>query len=111
MRDARAGHLPNYSFYSPNVFNDGHDTSLEISSAWLSNFVQSFQGTLGMHQRTLLVVTWDEGGDEDFHHNQRRLVGHLLLRRSSSEHGKVWDAINISIDFHAHFEARVKGMR
>jgi hypothetical protein len=70
IRDARSGHLPNYSFYSPNVFNDGHDSSLEISSAWLSNFVQSLQGTLGMHQRTLLVVTWDESGDEDFHHNQ-----------------------------------------
>jgi acid phosphatase len=70
MRDARSGRLPNYSFYSPNVFNDGHDTSLEISSAWLSGFVQSLRGTLGMHQRTLLVVTWDEGGEEDSHHNQ-----------------------------------------
>ena len=70
MRDARSGHLPNYSFYSPNVFNDGHDTSLEVSSAWLTRFVQSFRATLGMHQRTLLVVTWDEGGEEDSHHNQ-----------------------------------------
>ena len=70
LGDARAGHLPNYSFYSPNVFNDGHDTSLEISSAWLKGFVQSFRATLGMHQRTLLVVTWDEGGEEDSRHNQ-----------------------------------------
>jgi phosphoesterase family protein len=70
MRDARSGHLPNYSFYSPNVFNDGHDTSLETASAWLKGFVQSFRGTLGMHQRTLLVVTWDEGGEEDSRHNQ-----------------------------------------
>ena len=70
MRDARSGHLPNYSFYSPNVFNDGHDTSLGTSSAWLKGFVQSFRATLGMHQRTLLVVTWDEGGEEDSRHNQ-----------------------------------------
>ena len=70
MRDARAGHLPNYSFYSPNMFNDGHDTSLETASAWLNRFVQSLQGTLAMHQRTLLVVVWDEGGDDDTHHNQ-----------------------------------------
>ena len=70
MRDARSGHLPNYSFYSPNVFNDGHDTSLGTASAWLKGFVQSFRGTLGMHQRTLLVVTWDEGGEEDSRHNQ-----------------------------------------
>ena len=70
MRDARAGHLPTYSFYTPNVWNDGHDTSLATSSAWLVNFVQAFRGTAGMHQRTLLVVTWDEGGEEDYHHNQ-----------------------------------------
>ena len=70
MRDARSGHLPNYSFYSPNVFNDGHDTSLATASAWLKGFVQSLRGTLGMHQRTLLVVTWDEGGEEDSRHNQ-----------------------------------------
>jgi hypothetical protein len=70
MRDARAGRLPNYSFYSPNMINDGHDTSLETSSAWLRNFVQSLQGTLAMHQRTLLVVVWDEGGGDDTRHNQ-----------------------------------------
>ena len=27
-----------------------------------TRFVQSLQGTLAMHQRTLLVVVWDEGG-------------------------------------------------
>ena len=70
MRDARSGHLPSYSFYSPNMFNDGHDTSLETSSAWLGKFVQSLAGTAGMHQRTLLVVTWDEGGEDDSGHNR-----------------------------------------
>jgi hypothetical protein len=70
MRDARAGRLPNYSFYSPNMINDGHDTSLEAASAWLRNFVQSLEGTLAMHQRTLLVVVWDEGGEDDIRHNQ-----------------------------------------
>lgn len=70
MRDARSGNLPNYSFYSPNMFNDGHDTSLEMSATWLNNFVRALRGTLGMHQRTLLVVTWDEGGGEDFRQNR-----------------------------------------
>jgi len=70
MRDARSGNLPNYSFYSPNMFHDGHDTSLETSAEWLDNFVRSLRGTLGMHQRTLLVVTWDEGGGDDFRQNR-----------------------------------------
>jgi phosphoesterase family protein len=70
IRDARSGQLPNYSFYSPNMFNDGHDTPFETSSVWLRNFVQSLQGTLAMHQRTLLVLTWDEGGEEDSRGNR-----------------------------------------
>jgi hypothetical protein len=65
MRDARAGKLPNYSFYTPNMFNDGHDTSLEFSSSWLKGFVRTLEGTIAMHQRTLVVVTWDEGGNRD----------------------------------------------
>jgi hypothetical protein len=70
MRDARAGKLPNYSFYSPNMFNDGHDTSLETSTEWLRRFVQSLKTTAGMRQRTLLMITWDEGGGEDFRSNR-----------------------------------------
>src|ERR1700674_68943 len=65
MRDARAGKLPNYSFYTPNMFTDGHDTSLGASSNWLKGFIGSLESTLAMHQRTLLVITWDEGGNRD----------------------------------------------
>ena len=65
MRDARAGQLPNYSFYTPNMFNDGHDTSLATSSSWLQGFIRSLQGTAAMRQRTLVVITWDEGGNRD----------------------------------------------
>ena len=65
MRDARAGNLPNYSFYTPNMFNDGHDTSLEASSKWLRGFVTSLERTVAMHQRTLVVIVWDEGGSRD----------------------------------------------
>ena len=65
MRDARAGKLPNYSFYTPNMFNDGHDTSLEASSTWLKGFVRNLESTIAVHQRTLVVITWDEGGGRD----------------------------------------------
>jgi hypothetical protein len=65
IRDARAGNLPNYSFYTPNMFNDGHDTSLEASSKWLQGFIRALDGTIAMHQRTLVVITWDEGGNRD----------------------------------------------
>jgi phospholipase C len=65
IRDARAGKLPNYSFYTPNMFNDGHDTSLDASSTWLKGFIRALESTIAMHQRTLVVITWDEGGNRD----------------------------------------------
>ena len=69
-RDAKAGQLPNYAFYSPNLFNDGHDTSLERSAIWLRDFVQALRNTTAMRQRTLLAVVWDEGGGEDERSNR-----------------------------------------
>jgi hypothetical protein len=38
------------------TFNNGHDTSLEVSAAWLRRFVESLRRTPAMRQRTLLVV-------------------------------------------------------
>jgi hypothetical protein len=47
------------------MFNDGHDTSLEVSSTWLKGFIRTLEGTVAMRQRTLVVITWDEGGNRD----------------------------------------------
>jgi hypothetical protein len=82
IADARNGTLPNYSFYSPNLFNDGHDTSLERSALWLRQFVQSFKRTAAMRQRTLLAVVWDEGGGEDMRSNRvlAMLFGDVIAR-------------------------------
>lgn len=66
----RTGTLPKYSFYSPNMRNDGHDTGLAYASAWLKSFL-SHGGhaprdatdsleVLGFPKGTLIVVTFDE---------------------------------------------------
>ena len=65
LADARANRLPSYSFYSPNLFDDGHSAPLETASKWLQGFVHDFQRTAGAHSRTLLVVVWDEGGGKE----------------------------------------------
>jgi len=63
--DARSGRLPNYSFYSPNLFHDGHDAPLASASAWLQRFVGDFKRAASARSRTLLVVVWDEGGGKE----------------------------------------------
>jgi Phosphoesterase family len=64
LQDARKG-LVAYSFYTPNMNHDGHDTNTEIAGAWVRKFLDdTFPETL--RKGTLVVITFDEsGGNED----------------------------------------------
>jgi hypothetical protein len=64
VRDARQG-LVAYSFYTPNMNHDGHDTTADVSGAWVRKFLdETFPENL--RKGTLVVVTFDEsGGNED----------------------------------------------
>ena len=63
-QDAKKG-LVAYSFYSPNMNHDGHDTTLKVAAAWVKKFLDdSFPEKL--RQGTLVIITFDEsGGNED----------------------------------------------
>jgi hypothetical protein len=63
-RDVKAGRLPHYAFYTPNMFNDGHDTSLDYSTKWLRGFMDRLKASSDL-KGTLIVITWDEGGPGD----------------------------------------------
>ena len=64
VQDARKG-LVAYSFYTPNMNHDGHDTNAEVAGAWVRKFLdESFPDKL--RKGTLVVVTFDEsGGNQD----------------------------------------------
>jgi hypothetical protein len=64
VQDARKG-LVAYSFYSPNMNHDGHDTNVADAGLWMKKFLDdSFPENL--RGGTLIVVTFDEsGGNED----------------------------------------------
>ncbi len=63
-QDARKG-LVAYSFYSPNMNHDGHDTTVAVAGGWVKKFLdESFPEKL--RAGTLVVVTFDEsGGNQD----------------------------------------------
>ena len=63
-QDAKQG-LVAYSFYTPNMNHDGHDTTVDVAGAWLKKFLDdSFPEKL--RAGTLVVVTFDEsGGNQD----------------------------------------------
>ena len=58
VRDAKAG-LVAYSFYTPNMNNDGHNTNVGVAGAWASRFLdKTFSEKL--RQGTLVILTFDE---------------------------------------------------
>ncbi len=64
VQDAKKG-LVAYSFYTPNMNHDGHDTTATVAGAWVKKFLdETFPEKL--REGTLVVVTFDEsGGNED----------------------------------------------
>jgi hypothetical protein len=64
VQDAKKG-LVAYSFYTPNLNHDGHDTNVKTAGEWVKKFLNdSFPEKL--RQGTLVVITFDEsGGNSD----------------------------------------------
>jgi phosphoesterase family protein len=60
VQDAKKG-LVAYSFYSPNMNHDGHDTTVQVAGAWVKKFLDD---TLPekLRKGTLVIVTFDESG-------------------------------------------------
>jgi phosphoesterase family protein len=58
VKDAKAG-LVAYSFYTPNMNDDGHNTNVGVAGAWVSKFLDK-TFTEKLRKGTLVIVTFDE---------------------------------------------------
>lgn len=58
--DALNNQLPNYSFISPNMENDGHDTNLTYASGFLQYFLPPILSNPAIMNGTLIEITYDE---------------------------------------------------
>ena len=58
--DISADQLPAYSFYSPNLNNDGHDRPLSFAAQWFQSFIEPKLSDPHFMRGTLVVVTFDE---------------------------------------------------
>jgi len=66
ISDIKDSNIPNYSFISPNVCNDMHNCSTAIGDLWLSKNVPLILSSAAFaKQKSLLVITWDEGSKKD----------------------------------------------
>lgn len=63
--DVNASALPQWSFITPNLLNDGHDTTIDYSSDWLEYFLVPLLNDTRFNagegkDGTLIVLTFDE---------------------------------------------------
>lgn len=58
--DAARGALPDYSFFSPDLNDDGHDTDVATADRWLSSTFGTLLNDPSFMKGTLFVITFDE---------------------------------------------------
>ncbi|KAF8856385.1 phosphoesterase-domain-containing protein [Acephala macrosclerotiorum] len=59
-RDLAANTLPQYMHLSPDMLNDGHNTTLAYAATWSRAFLQPLLNNPTFMERTLILLTYDE---------------------------------------------------
>jgi phospholipase C len=60
-RDLSANTLPQWMFITPNMTNDGHDSSVTVAGTWARNFLTPLLANENFNtDRTLIILTFDE---------------------------------------------------
>ncbi|OZJ03679.1 hypothetical protein BZG36_03530 [Bifiguratus adelaidae] len=58
--DIAANNMPAYSFYTPNITNDGHNTDAPFAGNWLNGFWNSTLKNATFLENALVLVVFDE---------------------------------------------------
>lgn len=74
-KDLDANQLPQWMFITPNMTNDGHDTSVTTAGAWTRSFLAPLMSNPSFMNNTLILITWDENHTYSI---QNRVLGILL---------------------------------
>jgi phosphatidylinositol-3-phosphatase len=59
--------LPDYSFITPNLCNDAHNCPFKTADAWLKANIDPLVKSSTFHDGGLLIITFDESGNDDTH--------------------------------------------
>jgi acid phosphatase len=59
-RDVAANTLPQYAHISPDMLNDGHNTTLEYATKWSEEFLTPLLKNKDFMEKTLILLTYDE---------------------------------------------------
>lgn len=81
-RAVRENELPQYMHLSPDMLNDGHNTSLDFSAAWAHHFLEPLLANKAFMERTLILLTYDESETYEIPNK----IGSLLLGGAVPKH-------------------------
>ncbi|KAK0651636.1 phosphoesterase family-domain-containing protein [Cercophora newfieldiana] len=60
QRDFAARRVPQFVFMTPNMMNDGHNSTLQAAAEWSHKFLQPLLADNAFDERTLIMLTFDE---------------------------------------------------
>ncbi|EAQ86868.1 hypothetical protein CHGG_08121 [Chaetomium globosum CBS 148.51] len=60
QRAFAAKQVPQFVFMTPNMMNDGHNTTLDFATKWSHKFLQPLLADKAFNERTLISLTYDE---------------------------------------------------
>jgi hypothetical protein len=63
QRDFAAKRVPQFVFMTPNMMNDGHNSTLDFSTQWSHKFLQPLLAENAFDEPTLIALTYDESED------------------------------------------------
>jgi len=73
-----------YSFYTPNMNNDGHNTNVGMAGAWVSKFLdKTFNEKL--RKGTLVIVTFDESDRNSDNRIYTLFLGDMVKEASQQD--------------------------
>ncbi len=58
--------VPNFTWITPNLCNDGHNCSSVVAGNWLTQMVSQITSSAAWKDNGALYVTWDEGNGGDY---------------------------------------------
>jgi phosphatidylinositol-3-phosphatase len=65
--DLANGHLPQYSFITPNLCNDAHNCSLATADGWLKKNIAPLIASSTFKNGGLLIILFDESANDNTH--------------------------------------------
>lgn len=82
--DLRSGTLPDFSLFTPNLKNDGHDTGADYAASWFSSYFGPLLTDPAFTRDTVLILVFDEDDKSEGNQVYAALYGASIAPGSTS---------------------------